>query len=101
MAGADFDAAKIAEMLSWPGIAGLAEVMNMRGVIDGDPRMAGIVNAGLESGKLVCGHARGLKDADLAAFMAAGVASDHELTSAGRPHGEAPRRADDRASRLA
>ena len=82
VAGADFDAAKIAEMLSWPGIAGLAEVMNMRGVIDGDPRMAGIVNAGLQSGKLVCGHARGLKDAALAAFMAAGVASDHELTSA-------------------
>lgn len=82
VAGADFDAGKIAEMLSWPGIAGLAEVMNMRGVIDGDPRMAGIVNAGLQSGKLVCGHARGLKDADLAAFMASGVASDHELTSA-------------------
>lgn len=82
VAGADFDAAKIAETLGWPSIAGLAEVMNMRGVIDGDPRMAGIVNAGLQSGKLVCGHARGLKDADLAAFMAAGVASDHELTSA-------------------
>ena len=82
VAGADFDAAKIAEMLSWPGIAGLAEVMNMRGVIDGDPRMAGIVNAGLRSGKVVCGHARGLQGADLAAFMAAGVASDHELTSA-------------------
>lgn len=82
VAGADFDAGKIAEMLSWPGIAGLAEVMNMRGVIDGDPRMAGIVNAGLQSGKLVCGHARGLQGAGLAAFMAAGVASDHELTSA-------------------
>jgi adenine deaminase len=82
VAGADFDAAKIADMLSWPGIAGLAEVMNMRGVIDGDPRMAGIVNAGLQSGKLVCGHARGLQGSDLAAFMAAGVASDHELTSA-------------------
>lgn len=82
VAGADFDAGKITEMLSWPGITGLAEVMNMRGVIDGDPRMAGIVNAGLQSGKLVCGHARGLQGADLAAFMAAGVASDHELTSA-------------------
>ena len=82
VAGADFDASKIAEMLGWPGVAGLAEVMNMRGVIDGDPRMAGIVNAGLQSGKLVCGHARGLQGADLAAFMASGVASDHELTSA-------------------
>lgn len=81
VAGADFDATAVAEMLSWPGIAGLAEVMNMRGVIDSDPRMAGIVNASLASGKLVCGHARGLGGADLNAFMAAGIASDHELTS--------------------
>jgi adenine deaminase len=55
--------------------------MNMRGVIDGDPRMTAIVNAGLASGKLVCGHARGLEGADLNAFMAAGITSDHELTS--------------------
>lgn len=82
LAGADFGPQELAEMLSWPGIAGVAEVMNMRGVIDGDPRMGGIVNAGLQAGKLVCGHARGLAGADLNAFMAAGVASDHELTSA-------------------
>ena len=51
----------MAEMLSWPEIGGVAEVMNMRGVIDGDPRMEAIVDAGLASGKLVCGHARGLR----------------------------------------
>ncbi|HWT56614.1 MAG TPA: adenine deaminase [Rhizobium sp.] len=81
LAGADFDAAVIAEMLRASAVAGVAEVMNMRGVIDGDPRMSAIVNAGLASGKLVCGHARGLEGADLNAFMAAGVTSDHELTS--------------------
>ncbi|MBZ9791356.1 amidohydrolase family protein [Rhizobium sp. 3T7] len=81
IAGADFDASIVAEMLRWPGIGGVAEVMNMRGVIDGDPRMTDIVNAALASGKLVCGHARGLEGADLNAFMAAGVTSDHELTS--------------------
>lgn len=54
----------------------------MRGVIDRDPRMSGIVQAGLVSEKLICGHARGLKDADLNAFMVAGVSSDHELVSA-------------------
>ncbi|MDR9775153.1 adenine deaminase C-terminal domain-containing protein [Rhizobium hidalgonense] len=80
-AGADFDAAVIAEMLRSSAVGGVAEVMNMRGVIDGDPRMTAIVNAGLASGKLVCGHARGLEGADLNAFMAAGVTSDHELTS--------------------
>jgi adenine deaminase len=81
IAGADFDASVIAEMLRSPAIGGVAEVMNMRGVIDGDPRMTAIVNAGLASGKLVCGHARGLENTDLNAFMAAGVTSDHELTS--------------------
>lgn len=81
LAGADFDAAAIAEMLSWPEIGGIAEVMNMRGIIDGDPRMSAIVEAGLKSGKPVNGHARGLVDADLQAFVTAGVSSDHELVS--------------------
>ncbi|TNM61475.1 adenine deaminase [Aliirhizobium smilacinae] len=81
-AGADFDADTIEEMLLWPKIAGLAEVMNMRGVIDREPRMRGIVQAALVSEKLVNGHGRGLAGGDLAAFMAAGITSDHELTSA-------------------
>ncbi|MES5047918.1 adenine deaminase [Rhizobium nepotum] len=79
--GADFDAAALTDILSWPQVGGVAEIMNMRGVIERDPRMSGIVQAGLVSEKLVCGHARGLKDADLNAFMAAGVSSDHELVS--------------------
>ena len=79
--GAVFDETAMAEMLSWPEVIGVAEVMDMRGVITGTPRMKSIVNAGLTSGKLVCGHARNLKGRDLQAFMAAGIESDHELTS--------------------
>lgn len=82
LAGADFDAQKIAEILSWSQVGGVAEVMNMRGVIAREPRMSAIMQAGLSAGKLICGHARGLKDGDLSAFMAAGVTSDHELVSA-------------------
>ncbi|WP_156408541.1 MULTISPECIES: adenine deaminase [unclassified Ensifer] len=81
LAGADFDADAIATMLSWPEIGGIAEMMNMRGVIDGDPRMHAIVQAGLAAGKPVNGHARGLAGADLQAFVTAGVSSDHELVS--------------------
>ena len=88
-------------MLSWPEIGGVAEVMNMRGVIDRDPRMSAIVQAGLASGKLVCGHARGLAGADLNAFMAAGITSDHELTSADDLMAKLRAGADDRAARLA
>ena len=34
-----FGGAAMVEMLTWPEIGGVAEVMNMRGVIGGDPRM--------------------------------------------------------------
>ena len=81
LAGADFDGTDMAEMLAWPEIGGIAEVMTMREVINGDPRASAIINAGLRSGKMICGHARSLEGADLNAFMAAGVTSDHELTS--------------------
>ncbi len=80
-AGADFGPETIAGLLARPEIGGIAEVMNMEGVIAGSPRMSGIVNAGLAAGKPVFGHARGLSGDKLAAFMSAGVSSDHELTS--------------------
>ncbi len=79
VAGAQFGPAEMAEMLSWPEVSGVAEVMDMPGVLRGTPHMAGIVGAGLASGKNVNGHARGLLDADLQAYAAAGVTSDHEI----------------------
>jgi adenine deaminase len=79
--GAHFGPDEMREMLGWPAIAGVAEVMDMRGVLDRGTRMRGILGAGLDSGKLVCGHARGLAGADLQAFAAAGIESDHEITS--------------------
>jgi len=81
VAGAEFGGGEMAEMLRWPEIAGVAEVMNMRGVLDRSEPMQGVVAAGLASGKLVCGHARGLEGASLQGFAAAGIQSDHEITS--------------------
>ncbi|WP_134706539.1 adenine deaminase [Rahnella sp. CJA17(1/100)] len=82
MSGADFTGQEMQTMLSWPEIAGVAEVMDMHGVLNGSGRMLEILEAGLNSGKLIEGHARGLKDEQLQAYLAAGVTSDHELTSA-------------------
>jgi adenine deaminase len=82
MSGADFAGAEMATMLAWPEVRGVAEVMDMHGVLHGSARMQEIVQAGLDSGKLIEGHARGLSGADLQAYLAAGVTSDHELTSA-------------------
>jgi adenine deaminase len=80
-AGASFEAPEMEKMLSWPEVAGVAEVMDMRGVLERGAKMAAIVGAGLASQKLVCGHARGLSGADLQGFAAAGIQSDHEITS--------------------
>lgn len=80
--GADFRGKEMQTMLDWPEVAGVAEMMDMHGVINGSDRMLEILDAGLRSGKLIEGHARGLKGQELQAYLAAGVGSDHELTSA-------------------
>ncbi len=80
--GADFGPDILSGLLSRDDIHGAAELMTMQPLLNGDPRVTGIMNAGLASGKRVCGHGRGLKDSALAAYAAAGVETDHELTSA-------------------
>lgn len=65
MSGADFAGEEMETLLSWPEVAGVAEVMDMHGVLNGSERMLEILNAGLESGKLIEGHARGLNGAGL------------------------------------
>ncbi|EPA0075981.1 MULTISPECIES: adenine deaminase [Enterobacter] len=82
MSGADFAGKEMDTLLGWPEVRGVAEVMDMHGVLNGSQRMLEIMQAGLDSGKLIEGHARGLHGANLQAYLAAGVTSDHELTSA-------------------
>jgi adenine deaminase len=77
-AGARFGAAEIAEMLRWPRVIGVAELMDYPGVVRQREHMAAIVEAGLESGKLLEGHAPLLTGRELSAYLAAGVDSDHE-----------------------
>ena len=66
-------------MLSWEEVGGLAEVMDMGGVLGRDARMVDIVAAGHDSGKLVSGHAAGLTGPALQAYLSAGIFSDHEV----------------------
>jgi adenine deaminase len=77
--GADFGGAEVREMLDWPEVGGVAEVMDMNGVLDRSARMVDVVDAGLASGKLVCGHAFGLTGPALQAYLCAGITSDHEV----------------------
>jgi adenine deaminase len=82
LSGHDFGGAEMAELLSWPEIGGVAEVMDMLGVIGESRRMVDVVGAGLASGKLMEGHASGLAGAELQAYLAAGINSDHEIFTA-------------------
>jgi adenine deaminase len=78
-AGAELDAEALASLLDHPRVLGLAEVMNFPGVIHGDP---GIL-AKLETfrGRIVDGHAPGVRGKALNAYVAGGPDSDHECTT--------------------
>lgn len=80
--GADFTADIISKLLSREETHGIGEVMSMQAVLDNDKRFRGIVQAGLDRRKRVCGHARGLSGKALNAYASAGIETDHELTSA-------------------
>jgi adenine deaminase len=77
-AGATFDAGDVAEMLGWPRVVGVAELMDYVGMVRQTPRTAAIAEAGLAAGKMLEGHAPLLGGRELAAYLAAGVDSDHE-----------------------
>ena len=80
--GGDFNPQVFSDLLAREDVHGAAELMTMHPLLSGDERVTDIVNAALASGKRICGHARGLEDGPLQAYAAAGVQTDHELTSA-------------------
>ena len=81
ISGADFKSDEIRELMSWPDVAGLAEVMDMRAVLEAQPRMMGILEAANASGKIIEGHARDLRGPGLMAYLSAGISGDHEIMS--------------------
>jgi adenine deaminase len=81
-AGAAFGPEDVAEMLAWPRILGVAELMDYPGIVRQEARTAAIAEAGLAAGKNLEGHAPLLAGRELAAYLAAGVDSDHESRGA-------------------
>jgi len=81
--GAVFGPDEIAEMMGWPNICGLGEVMNFPGVAAGDATMLGEIAATIRADKTVGGH---YASPDLGrafhAYVAGGPADDHEGTRA-------------------
>lgn len=62
-------------------VLGLAEMMNMPGVLHGDEQVLAKIRATQRHGLVVDGHAPGLHGRDLCAYATAGVMSDHECTT--------------------
>jgi adenine deaminase len=78
--GATVDADDIARFLDEePNALGLAEMMDFRSVVHGDESTMAKLKVG--SGRQIDGHAPGLSGAELNAYAAAGVRSDHECTT--------------------
>ena len=62
-------------------VLGLAEMMNMPGILQGDEQLLAKVVAAEQRGLVVDGHAPGLTSRDLCAYATAGIMSDHECST--------------------
>ena len=72
----------LARLIGHKRVVALAEVMNYPGVIQADPTILKKIKLAKDTAKPVDGHAPGLRDKALNAYIAAGISSDHECTSA-------------------
>lgn len=79
--GATLTAADLAPLFDDPRVVALAEMMNFPGVVHADPEVLKKVNMGLAR-RIVDGHSPGLTGRALQAYIAAGISSDHEATTA-------------------
>jgi adenine deaminase len=77
--GAKITDSDIKKALKWRNVIGLGEMMNFPGVING---MEQVLNKVLEAkDRVIDGHAPGVSNKQLNAYIAAGIRSDHESTS--------------------
>ncbi len=74
--GATIGATEIIAALEYPGVLGLAEMMNYPGVLNLEPTVWEILEAA--NGQRLDGHAPGVNGAAWQAYAAAGLESDHE-----------------------
>ena len=78
--GANLDYRAIDSFYEHGRVQGLAEMMNFPGVTGGDTEVIAKIVAAQAHHKKIDGHAPGLTGKDLAAYIAAGVYSDHECS---------------------
>ncbi|MBI3392288.1 MAG: adenine deaminase [Nitrospirae bacterium] len=77
-AGGRVTAGGIRNALRRPRVLGVAEMMDVPGILAGDPDVLAKIRAG--RGRRIDGHAPLVSGKDLSAYVAAGIRSDHECT---------------------
>ncbi|KKG10961.1 adenine deaminase [Methanosarcina sp. 2.H.A.1B.4] len=77
-AGAVLDAEAVDRLLAREELYYLSEMMNFPGVIFEFPEVMAKLESAKKYGKIVDGHAPGLRGADLQKYIGAGISTDHE-----------------------
>lgn len=81
-AGAVMRAEELKAFMDQRRVLGLAEVMDYYGVIKGEEGLLKKINLTKDYGKVIDGHAPGIKGNEINAYVTAGVTSDHECSTA-------------------
>lgn len=79
--GAKLSVDDMKKLLEHPRVVGLGEMMNYPGVLFKDPQVLEKLITAAEINKVTDGHSPGLTGAELQAYLAAGIHTDHECTS--------------------
>ncbi|MBW1692205.1 MAG: adenine deaminase [Deltaproteobacteria bacterium] len=79
--GARIDAAQMKALFEEERVGFLSEVMDVPGVLHGDPDLAAKINVAKSFHKPIDGHAPGLRGEALKRYIGAGISTDHECVT--------------------
>ena len=80
-AGACLEIEDLKEFLDHKSVLGIAELMNVNGVIENDKKILAKTYEAIKRNNLIDGHAPFVNDKSLMGYVAAGVLSDHECSN--------------------
>lgn len=76
--GASFSSKEIEELLQWKRVVGLAEMMNVPGILSGRVSELSKILTARKKGCPIDGHSPSLSGKDLNAYIGSGIRTDHE-----------------------
>lgn len=80
-AGARIDPGQVEVLLKMDRVQCLSEMMNVPGVLHNDADVLAKINLAKSYGKVIDGHAPGLRGEELARYIHSGISTDHECFS--------------------